>query len=128
MFDKRYPTLWEHFNLSRGKNVVPKCLWQSYTVIDIITNIQYTGAYVSSRYLKKGIGSKKHTCTDKSEWTVIYNNHEPIISQEVFYQVQKILKTPVQLKVRLPEEKLKKISQKKLAILLMDIQKTQMTC
>ena len=87
----KYPTPREYMKLKRGKDIVPEYAWTTRAVNAILENEQYTGAYVSGKYESKGVGSKSHVITDKSEWIVIPGSHPPIVSKEDFAAVQGLL-------------------------------------
>jgi len=93
LFLAGYPTPREHIEMLRGKDVIPKCLWENRAVLRILTNEQYIGTYVSGKQVSKAIGSSSKILTDKSEWIVIPDSHPPIISREIFERVQHLLET-----------------------------------
>jgi len=65
--------------------------WDSRQVKRILEDRHYVGDSVHGKYVNaiyKGVKGKK---TDKSEWMIISNTHEPIISHDVFEQVQEKL-------------------------------------
>jgi len=86
-----YPTPSEHIEMLRGKDIIPKCLWENRAVLRILTNEQYIGTYVSGKQISKAIGSSSKILTDKSEWIIIPNSHPSIISKEIFERVQHLL-------------------------------------
>ena len=91
LFDAGYPTPREQQELKRGKDIVPTCLWETRKVKEILRNEQYIGTYVSGKQQSKAVGSSNKRLTDKSEWIVIPDSHTPIISKEVFANVQSLL-------------------------------------
>ncbi len=62
--------------------------WTSMTVRGILTNRVYTGDSVHNRV--KWVNGKQVN-NPESEWIIVENTHEAIISREIFEQVQKIL-------------------------------------
>ena len=91
LFEAGYPTPREHTELKRGKDIAPTCHWETRKVKDILRNEQYIGSYVSGKQQSKAVGSSSKRLTDKSEWIVIPDSHTPIISKEVFAEVQVLL-------------------------------------
>ena len=64
--------------------------WTSTAVSQLTCNELYTGDYVYNKYKETRIGKRKKEKLLQNEWKRIKNSHEPIISKEVFNQVQKI--------------------------------------
>lgn len=65
--------------------------WDTRQVKRILEDQHYVGDSVHGKNINaiyKGVKRKK---TDKSEWKIVSNTHEPIISRDVFNQVQKKL-------------------------------------
>ena len=87
----RYPTPREYIDIVRhGKDIQAQCVWTARMVLSILTNVQYTGAYVSGKQESKAVGSSSKIHVDKSKWIVIPDRHPPIISKEVFAAIQDI--------------------------------------
>ena len=65
-------------------------LWEQRTLRPILKNIAYRGHQKFS-----AVSYKNHKIIEKdqSEWVIIYDNHEPIISQELWDKVQARLKS-----------------------------------
>lgn len=66
--------------------------WEGKTIQDILKNPTYTGAIVYGRIqtsLYQGIPRHK---VDQAEYKVFPNMHEPIVSQELFDQVQEVIR------------------------------------
>lgn len=88
--DKCYPVPSEHIKMSKGHDITPSCKWTNKSVRSILQNVQYTGAYVSGKILKDyNTGKKYHTA--QSDWVIIPDQNPPIVSNETFDAVQKIL-------------------------------------
>lgn len=64
--------------------------WQSRTVADILSKVEYLGHTVNFKTQKKSYKSKKKITNDPSEWVIFENTHEAIIDQETFDIVQNI--------------------------------------
>lgn len=65
-------------------------IWYGRTIIDIMQNPTYTGCIVYGRMTRSLYQGIKLHRTDTSEWKIFPDMHEPIISQELFEQVQDI--------------------------------------
>lgn len=92
LFAAHIPTPQEYYELGRGKEIAPACLWEARAVTRILTNEQYMGTYISGKQEQKAIGSSSKNWVDKSKWIVIPGSHTPIIQPEIFEQVQKIMR------------------------------------
>ena len=69
-----------------------KAVWSAGTVIRILKNPIYTGVLVQGKETTPSYKVHKRITKDESEWTVINDNHEAIISKIDFDSVQKVLK------------------------------------
>ena len=69
-----------------------KAVWSAGTVIRILKNPIYTGVLVQGKETTPSYKVHKRVKKDKSEWTVIEDSHEAIISKIDFDSVQKVLK------------------------------------
>ncbi|WP_138417781.1 recombinase family protein [Aquibacillus sediminis] len=65
--------------------------WQGSTVKKILKNPHYVGDLVQGRETTTNVTNKTRKANDQNEWITIPNTHEPVISRDVFEQVQKIL-------------------------------------
>ena len=61
-------------------------------VINILDNPVYTGITIAKKYKKISPLSKKSIITDKSEWIIVKNTHEPIITEDIFDKIQNLKK------------------------------------
>jgi DNA invertase Pin-like site-specific DNA recombinase len=91
--EMRVPTPEEYKKLKRGYGIVPLYRWEARAIRVMLTNEQYIGSFVSGKQENKAIGSHSKICTDKSEWIVIPDRHPPIVSKEMFAEVQTLLET-----------------------------------
>ncbi len=66
-------------------------LWGTTTIYRILTNELYIGTLIQGREKKVSYKSKKVVIAPESEWIIVKNNHEPIVSEEDFYKVQESL-------------------------------------
>ena len=79
-----------------------KAVWSAGTVIRILKNPIYTGVLVQGKETTPSYKVHKRITKDESEWTVINDSHEAIISKIDFDSVQKVLKCDTR---RSPEAK-----------------------
>ena len=75
---------------NQGKNIE---YWCESTVSKILKNEVYIGNMVQGYNKKVSYKSKKIVNQPKSEWIIVENTHEPIITKEQFYKVQEIFKS-----------------------------------
>lgn len=69
-----------------------KGIWGTTTVKRILNNPVYIGTLIQGRERKVSYKSSKVIIVPKEEWVIIENNHEPIISKEIFEKTQELLK------------------------------------
>ena len=75
---------------NQGKNID---YWCESTVSKILKNEVYIGNLVQGYNKKVSYKSKQMKNQPKSEWIIVENTHEPIITKEQFYKVQEIFKS-----------------------------------
>ena len=63
--------------------------WGSSTIVNILKKREYLGHTVNFK-TRKHFKDKKSHYVDESEWTIFENTHEPIITQEMYDNVQRI--------------------------------------
>lgn len=96
LYDERIPTpSWFHYQRNgsfasafQGKPESKRYEWTLSHVKKIMCDEVYIGNTVSCRQRKVSFKSKKIIKTQKNEWFVVENTHEPIISREIFDRVQ----------------------------------------
>ena len=71
-------------------------LWTAVTIREMLNKIIYLGHMPQLRWTSLSYKNHKRFRTDESEWTVVYNNHDPIISQELWDRVQERKKSVAQ--------------------------------
>ncbi len=69
-----------------------KAVWSAGTVIRILKNPIYTGVLIQGKETTPSYKVHKRITKDESEWTVIEDSHEAIISKIDFDSVQKVLR------------------------------------
>lgn len=65
--------------------------WHGSTVKKILKNPHYAGDLVQGRETTMNVTNKTRKINDPSEWIIVTDAHEPIISRDVFEQVQNLL-------------------------------------
>ena len=91
---KKIPIPIIHKGEPRGKNITENDgfgIWKRQTVKDILTSEMYIGNMVQNTFNKVSYNSKKLRKNDTSEYIVVPNTHEAIISKETFDKVQDLL-------------------------------------
>jgi DNA invertase Pin-like site-specific DNA recombinase len=68
-------------------------VWGSTTVRSILSNTTYIGVLTQGKVRKLSYKSKKVIKVPESEWIIKENNHEAIIDNSVFNQVQRMLES-----------------------------------
>ena len=63
-------------------------IWSAVSISAILNNVIYIGHLPQLQETSISYKNHKHYVKDKSEWCIIYNNHEPIIPQELWDKVQ----------------------------------------
>ncbi|GHV33392.1 hypothetical protein FACS18949_07200 [Clostridia bacterium] len=91
LFKAGYPTPGEFIRTKQGHDINPRCLWRTQSINKILTNEQYAGTYIAGKLKSLEVGSAVRVPKDKSEWTIIPNHHTPIVTKELFDEVQRVL-------------------------------------
>ena len=65
--------------------------WPTNTILRILRNETYIGTLVQGKEQKISYKSKKMRATKKTDWIKIKDNHAPLISDALFFEVQTIL-------------------------------------
>jgi len=81
-------------NTDRGlycRRVDETPLWRMANVSKILRDERYTGKLITGTKKRVTVGGRKTTPVPKSDWIVIPNAHEPIVSQETFDTAQALL-------------------------------------
>lgn len=79
-------------NYKSGFQKKSKALWSAVAVTRILKNRIYIGVLEQGKSKKINYKIDKLVAKPESEWTVVYNNHEPIISQTDFENVSRLLR------------------------------------
>ncbi len=70
--------------------------WTPVTVREMLNKMIYLGHLPQLCWTSVSYKNHKRYRTDQSEWQIVYNNHEPIISQELWNKVQERKKSVAQ--------------------------------
>lgn len=65
-------------------------VWQMNVVKQMLSNKVYIGHMVQGRKYESFYEGKKQRVLPETEWTVVYNTHEPVVDESVFSAVQKM--------------------------------------
>ncbi len=79
----------------RGKPNAVK-VWHTSTLREMLHNVIYIGHMPQLRWTSLSYKNHKRFRKDESDWTIIYNTHEPIISQELWDKVREREKSVAQ--------------------------------
>lgn len=79
----------ENYNSPFAKNNDPS--WSPSTVKEILTNTIYIGTLTQGKYSTPNHKVKKMLKKPESEWIVVEENHEPIVTKREFALVQRIM-------------------------------------
>ena len=79
--------------LGRTYNNNENPLWEQASIRPILRNIAYIGHLAQQKFSAVSYKNHKIIKKDPSEWVIIYNSHEPIVSQELWDKVQERLKS-----------------------------------
>ncbi len=71
-------------------------LWCECSIRAMLNNIIYIGHLPMLKETTVSYKNHTHQLKDKSEWVITYNNHEPIISQELWDRVHERMKSVAQ--------------------------------
>lgn len=82
-----------NFANPNGGKYTDKGIWSTTTLKRILNNEIYIGTLIQGREKRVSYKSKKVVIAPEDEWVVIENNHEPIISKDIFEKTQKLLQT-----------------------------------
>ena len=79
--------------------------WHNTTILTIIRDERYTGKMVNGKNRSPVVGCKHGNRIPKSEWIIVPNTHEAIISEELFASVQERFSGPVRVRSEQTEVK-----------------------
>lgn len=79
-----------YYNGNYEKNSAPSKTWSDSAVYAILRRFEYTGALVQGRQEVVNYKTGKRRKKPESQWDIVENMHDPIISKETYYKVQEI--------------------------------------
>ena len=80
----------EHGIITNNNKKGSALLWNRHALSDILRNIVYIGHLAQGKCTASLIRGIPVHRVPETEWDVVYNTHEPIISQELFDRVQEV--------------------------------------
>lgn len=92
LFNEHIPTPSQIRNVNRTFKYSELGYWNTTTIRSILSNELYTGDMVQNRRSRISYKVRNIVPNDKSEWIVVPNTHEPLISRKDFQEVQRIAK------------------------------------
>lgn len=92
LFDEKIPTPSMIRNINRSNKYSDLGYWNTTTIRSILSNELYTGDMVQNRRSRISYKVRNIVPNDKSEWIIVKNTHEPIVSRKDFQEVQRIAK------------------------------------
>lgn len=84
--EKNIPVPLDYRNKSKSGKMR---LWTQSGICKILRNQVYIGHTVQGKSRKASIKALKSRSIKREEWIIVKNTHEPIVSEEVFYKVNK---------------------------------------
>ena len=81
-----------HPDSKKFRNASGEACWTTLNVREILKRREYTGAMILNERIWKGLDSPRTLWQDESEWQVIPNCHEAIVSEAEFEEAQKVLR------------------------------------
>lgn len=85
------PATYKMKNELKNDNIKIEKKWNAKMINVILQNRVYTGDLIQGKKRVENYRSHKLISTNKDEWILIENHHEPIISKDKFNEVQEIL-------------------------------------
>lgn len=67
--------------------------WEQSTIRPILKNMAYIGHLAQQKFTSVSHKNHKIIRKDQSDWVIVYNTHEPIVSQELWDKVQERMKS-----------------------------------
>ncbi len=83
-----------------------RAIWTHSRVFDIVRNEKYRGVMVYHKRKKKRVSDRRDKRTQKDEWLVVEDTHEPIVSNEEFELAQKSIANKLYLGRKKPSREM----------------------
>ena len=82
------PATYAYSQIGQKPNPNVMGLWTATTIREMLNKIIYIGHMAQLRWTSLSYKNHKRFRRDESEWAIVYNTHEPIISQELWNRCQ----------------------------------------
>ena len=84
------PTDYHYSRIGKEPTIAMRHLWSGATVKNILRNRIYLGQLAQLRRTTVSHKNHKVVYKDESDWVIIENNHEPIVTQELWDKVREV--------------------------------------
>ncbi|MBR4510483.1 MAG: recombinase family protein [Ruminococcus sp.] len=84
------PTDYHYSRIGKEPTIAMRHLWSGATVKNILQNRIYLGQLAQLRRTTVSHKNHKVVYKDESDWVIVENNHEPIITQELWDRVREV--------------------------------------
>ena len=84
------PTDYHYSRIGKEPTIAMRHLWSGATVKNILKNRIYLGQLAQLRRTTVSHKNHKVVYKDESDWVIVENNHEPIITQELWDRVREV--------------------------------------
>ena len=84
------PTDYHYSRIGKEPTITMRHLWSGATVKNILKNRIYLGQLAQLRRTTVSHKNHKVVYKDESDWVIVENNHEPIITQELWDRVREV--------------------------------------
>lgn len=84
------PTDYHYSTIGKEPTIAMRHLWSGATVKNILKNRIYLGQLAQLRRTTVSHKNHKVVYKDESDWVIVENNHEPIITQELWDRVREV--------------------------------------
>ena len=91
--DEKIPPPAVYAGLNQGRTGPYAGLWSSERIAEMLQNETYIGNMVQGRSKKISYKSKMCVRTDRKDWVIVENTHEPLVSKEAFEKVQLLIQS-----------------------------------
>ena len=85
------PTDYHYSRIGKEPTIAMRHLWSGATVKNILQNRIYLGQLAQLRRTTVSHKNHKVVYKDESDWVIVENNHEPIITQELWDRVREVV-------------------------------------
>ena len=89
--EEKFVTPAKYLNFAWMKTSYDYGRWNPKTIKEMLISEMYIGNLVQNKRSKVNYKIKKIVWNDPSEWIIVPNTHEPLVSEKVFRQIQKFI-------------------------------------